>query len=263
MKAVLSVAIAQLLVGTTLYSRPQMVPLDLLIPKHVREALDARKREKKLRLGVETSPGFPPSSSVNLSYRDTSIKEQFGGTCTAFGLTAIMENLLDGRIDLSERHAWSRYKVFYADVALRALALNGVVEERYWPQRNTNPYIGYSKNSQYKVLSYSYISDDVPKALDSLYNGFPVYLSLSLPTDMYNCAGTIRPNSAIEEGGHAVALVGYRLDPKVQGGGYFLVKNSWGRACGNNGYQWLPFHICERNDGKAYCVMWSVRAAGI
>jgi hypothetical protein len=37
-------------------------------------------------------------------------------------------------------------------------------------------------------------------------------------------------------GGHAVLLVGYVDDATVNGGGYFIVKNSWGTGWGEGGY---------------------------
>jgi len=38
------------------------------------------------------------------------------------------------------------------------------------------------------------------------------------------------------EGGHAVLAVGYKDDVTVSGGGYFIVKNSWGSGWGMHGY---------------------------
>ena len=37
-------------------------------------------------------------------------------------------------------------------------------------------------------------------------------------------------------GGHAILIVGYTDDPSVDGGGYFIVKNSWGTSWGEGGY---------------------------
>jgi C1A family cysteine protease len=36
-------------------------------------------------------------------------------------------------------------------------------------------------------------------------------------------------------------VVGYQNDPAWNGGGYFIVKNSWSDAWGDSGYFYLPF----------------------
>ena len=38
------------------------------------------------------------------------------------------------------------------------------------------------------------------------------------------------------EGGHAILIVGYTDDTSVPGGGYFSVKNSWGKGWGEGGF---------------------------
>ncbi len=65
---------------------------------------------------------------------------------------------------------------------------------------------------------------------------------------------------------HVVAIVGYELNPNAAGGGYYIIKNSYGRPKNNSftsekritrdnrndyGYQYLEFAYC--NNGKAEC----------
>jgi C1A family cysteine protease len=42
-------------------------------------------------------------------------------------------------------------------------------------------------------------------------------------------------------GGHAVFICGYKDDASYEGGGYFIVKNSWGTAWGDKGYFYMPY----------------------
>jgi len=46
-------------------------------------------------------------------------------------------------------------------------------------------------------------------------------------------------------GGHAVFAAGYKMDAKAPGGGYFTVKNSWGKGWGDSGYFYLPFEFAN------------------
>jgi C1A family cysteine protease len=54
------------------------------------------------------------------------------------------------------------------------------------------------------------------------------------------------------EGGHAMCMVGYETDLNVPGGGYFLVRNSWGEGWGWAGYARLPFAYINRYGTLAY-----------
>ena len=42
-------------------------------------------------------------------------------------------------------------------------------------------------------------------------------------------------------GGHALFCCGYHDDPQYAGGGYLIVKNSWGTGFGDQGYVYLPY----------------------
>lgn len=59
-----------------------------------------------------------------------------------------------------------------------------------------------------------------------------------------------------EEGvydGHSVIIVGFKDDPTVAGGGYFIFKNSYGIGFGEEGYAKMPYRYASRyaNDGVA------------
>ncbi len=77
---------------------------------------------------------------------------------------------------------------------------------------------------------------------------------------MTNWAGTVRMPFTAEgtlspivrlETAHAICLAGYQDDATVPGGGYFIVRNSWGvewgKQCPDNpGYGWLPYDYVRR-----------------
>jgi C1A family cysteine protease len=48
-------------------------------------------------------------------------------------------------------------------------------------------------------------------------------------------------------GGHALFCCGYQDDPQYEGGGYLIVKNSWGTDFGDHGYIFLPYAYVNPN----------------
>ncbi|MGK5082137.1 C1 family peptidase [Bdellovibrionota bacterium FG-1] len=100
----------------------------------------------------------------------------------------------------------------------------------------------------------------VDEALAALNRGNPVYVGLRVPAGMGRHESVICSDSAWTKGGHAVAIVGYHLDPKIKSGGYFIIKNSWGPQAGDQGYQYMSFDICQKEvRPDMYCMFWEVQ----
>jgi C1A family cysteine protease len=51
-----------------------------------------------------------------------------------------------------------------------------------------------------------------------------------------------------------VILVGYGFDDKVAGGGYFILRNSWGPKFADKGYAWITFEYAKKYGIDAYAV---------
>ena len=64
--------------------------------------------------------------------------------------------------------------------------------------------------------------------------------------------------------GHCVALVGYRRDANLPGGGAFLFRNSWGEGWADHGYAWMPFALFDFciNDALSIRVRKPLKAGG-
>jgi C1A family cysteine protease len=142
---------------------------------------------------------------------------------------------------------------------MKAMVLFGVPPEHYWPYEvdryDDDPSaFCFSFAQNYQALQYYRLdpsgtsAEQVLAALKQhLAAGFPamfgfsVYSSMPAPGDG---SGAIplpgRGDSLI--GGHAVLAVGYDDSRRIGGEqGALLVRNSWGREWGEEGYGWLPY----------------------
>ena len=215
---------------------------------------------KRLMKSLSTAP-LTGKGEIDLRSQSTPVVSQWDGTCSAHGLTAAIETTLaDPFQKLSERHVWSGYRTYSCEAAIKewsgtddCITLNSA-----WPHGSRIPYPTYkmSHNCFTYLKATTYIEDDLQKMINALDQDHAVYLAISVTKSMLNCDTALDPNSSTTGGGHGLAIVGYKLDASVKGGGYFIIKNSWGTGCADNGYQYVPFYYCQRGD--MYCMMWTI-----
>lgn len=206
--------------------------------------------------GAQPSP-IPAVKGVDLRSNDCPVVNQFGGTCTAHGLAAAMENLNGCKINISERHLWFTYQQYNVYPAINAATKNKITSEEIWPHSSEKPKGALLQNKGTSTRRVTDLKGDIRRAIESLDAKKPVYAAVNTPIDMASCMPVIREQTkANQEMGHAFAIVGYKLDERLPSKGYFIVKNSWGNKCGDKGYQYLPFSYCSRAD--TYCLLFSV-----
>lgn len=195
--------------------------------------------------------------SVDLRHRDTPVKSQDNGKCTAYAGTAAIENTLQREkvipgLDLSDWHSWSFYKQYSAVAFIKALSKNMVGNEVDFPQygkakASLRPYV--------KISKQTYLEDNIPSVVNALARGNVVYLAMKTPKSMLNCDRVISLNSKASSGGHALLISGYYMEgSKVVA----ILKNSWGKDCGDNGFQYLPLDLCHKKG--FYCNFWEIEA---
>lgn len=190
---------------------------------------------------------------VSLQARDTTVKQQWDGTCTTFAVIAAMENKLDGRVPLSERSLWNTYGVYNTEEAIKSASIFFVMEEKFWPQFEPHLDPKYKNKGRYKLIQSRDLGNDYLAVLQAIDNGNPCVVGLSTPQDLYEFKPQVETTSKIiKRSGHAICVSGYKVE---NGRGYFLVKNSWGLECGNNGYQYVAFELF---DTKGYVFFWEV-----
>jgi hypothetical protein len=206
------------------------------------------KTKFKALIYQENLANNPILDSVDLRFRDTSVKSQIGSLCTAYSGVAIMENLINKNgiqkdLDLSELHAFSYYNVYQMDKFVTAITKNKICDDKYYSKTGSVP-SACTANKHAIINSAREISvTDIPQVLS---NGLPVYLGLAVPRGMANCQKVITDTS-ITSGGHALAVVGYYKDGKDT---LAIIKNSWGSDCADKGYQVLNL---EQYCKKTWC----------
>jgi C1A family cysteine protease len=202
---------------------------------------------------IQAAPiGLP--SSVNHIGSMPAVRDQGSrGTCVAFGATAMHEySSRTRRIDFSEQFIYEETKridgavndcgtwLVYAMQVLRTL---GQCPESTW---SYNPNLPCNSNgieppsaravaAQLKVSGHMLNPKDVNAIKSALVTDSNVAFCIPVYNSWYQSSETarsgritMRVGTEPVDGGHCMCLVGYQDDPKSPGGGYFLVRNSWG-----------------------------------
>ncbi|MCK5645034.1 MAG: C1 family peptidase, partial [Gammaproteobacteria bacterium] len=225
------------------------------------------------------SAGLP--SIIDHRPNQSPIKDQGGrGTCVAHASLALLEAYNHIPDDLSEQCAHYKYNEFLGrphnvnaglktTMAAPFLARNDgrVCLESDWPyipDQNIvdalvalgtyRPSQSCQNNEKYGYGSYKIITDRglVGESIKNtrylealLYKGYNVVVGTWVSWDDKDNNGVLDPvldpfGRPIGRGGHAMLIVGYNRP-----GQYFIVKNSWGRGWGHNGYAYLHYNLAR------------------
>jgi len=186
--------------------------------------------------------------TFTLSDWDTPVKSQGSRPwCTSFAQVGVMENMIRhgfGEIvDLSEIDHFSHYNRYDCYASIKASQSTKIVPETSWPYYGSK-IPNYRDTAVAKITSWRSLTKR-SQVFDALRAGHPVHIGLDL-NNSWNSPGK---NGRISLGGgtiggHAMAVVGYVADDKFEGGGYLLIKNSWGSKWGDLGYARMPYDYC-------------------
>lgn len=152
----------------------------------------------------------------------------------------------------------------YLRTTMGAMAMFGIVPEKYWP------YAEYKFNEEPSAFLYSYAQNfqallyyrlDVQgvtkdhlleKIKQHLRMGLPLIFGFTCYTSLDTADDGNIPfpdNNEEVEGGHAVMAVGFDdkkeivncNNPSIKTKGAIMIRNSWGTEWGDKGYGWLPY----------------------
>jgi hypothetical protein len=214
-------------------------------------------------------------------------------TCVAFSMVTMYQLLIDDLTALSEQFLFWGCKQLddmpsnptgtTPDAAIQALKQYGVCLERDWPYQPEPVLgnVGQDPPSQIATRRARARRIAAGGALEStgsravrmaLADGQPVLLGLPCYAFWINAgqarrAGRLRRELPGEHslGGHAVCAVGYRDDPIAPGGGYIIIRNSWGGDWGSEnldgaGYGHVPYDLVDTQNKCAYVLDRALRS---
>jgi Papain family cysteine protease len=244
--------------------------------------LDRKLNEVK---SFDTLPTFDFASSINHIQLLNSIRSQGPrGTCSAFAVTAANEFSLFRKTgqhyDLSEQHLFFESKVLENDTvcgtwirsAMQVISNKGQCREGVWSynpnlpcvQRYGKPSNADNDASFFKNTFFFINQNDISALRQTLSSGRIVPFSIPVYNSWYQSAETYRtgritmplPNEP-ESGGHSMSIVGYQDDTNVPGGGYFLIRNSWGTDWAKEsyygaGYGVIPYAYIQNYNWEAF-----------
>jgi C1A family cysteine protease len=234
------------------------------MPQHFygykKDRFDTRDYRYQIRLHPMARP-----PAVDLRPSTSSVRDQGNlGSCVGFaaatGMREFLENTAKQSLTvMSPLFLYYQCRVIEGTVGedvgaeprdvMKVLVGQGCAPEADWPyvisKFTKAPSAQAVKNAKtYTVASYHRLAN-LDEALDCLAGGsglvigFDVYASFE---DIGANGDMPMPQSGEQLlGGHAVFVVGYKLDPTCPGGGYLIVKNSWGAGWGDHGYFYMPF----------------------
>jgi len=228
----------------------------------------------------------PLPSKVDLHDRMPPILNQGQrGTCVSFACTAVREFLLGpdgGHRDLSEQYLYWDCKQHdlipgagtFISVGMDRLLADGQCPEQIWPYnpspvagnegQNPPPPNAAAEASPFRITETQKLpARSIQSLRQALADGSPI--AFAVPVYTYWFTEPVRRTGDIRlplpgdhrEGGHAMCMVGYEEDPQVPGGGYFLIRNSWGTSWASQssispGYARLPFAYMEQLASAAH-----------
>jgi PKD repeat protein len=196
------------------------------------------------------------------------------GSCWLFAAVGVLESIINIREgcaeldpDLSEQYVLSclpaagscsggsPYKAFLyiKDTSRAGNYCNGIIPESYFPYQADDEIPCSDKHADWKdslipILDFGYwvpdgASEDIEAIKTQVMQTGPVATYMYVTEDFkewiktnHNPDDYYPYNGSVSGVNHVVVIVGWKDDPSISNGGYWICKNSWGKYVGYNGF---------------------------
>jgi hypothetical protein len=216
------------------------------------------------------------------------------GACQVFAMVTVAEYLLarQGRgVQLSEQflmwaaneaNGLNRTDGFNPDLLIKGWKKQGIATEALMPYVPRNELIlppspaavaDAATRRKIGVTSVKHWTEpigftdwQIRAITEKVAAGTPVTVTLCWPFGLYDEQIVDRNYFLIDshingndKSGHGVVIAGYQIDPRSSGGGYLIVRNSWGGGFADKGYLNVSFTLARKYGIDAYIVDPTVR----
>ena len=243
----------------TVSPKDEATRLKSLIPPQDQTRGDVPLKLDDPAMSLADAPDADVREQSDLRSFDTPVRNQGSRPwCTAFATIGAVENLgkqfFATDLDLSEIHHFKSYAVYQTAPSLEAGKSRGFIDESLWPYYGSKS-TGADSKIRAKLSSSKKIQLTLSDVVASIRGGQPVVINLDVNNSFMRpkTGGVVIPGGG-SQGGHAIVLTGVVIDSRVDGGGYFVIKNSWGTSWGDKGYGYIPFSYCK----YSYCYAWAI-----
>ena len=214
-----------------------------------------------------TLSGSQQSNIVDLRNYCSTIEDQGQlGSCTGnaiAGAIELLENRENRTLDVSRLFIYYYERLIEGTVnydsgayirdGIKACYTYGAPTENLWPYNiskfRTKPTNAAIIDAAKRKVKLYQRAADFNAVIDAINSGYPVIVGFnvysSFDTKAVTNTGVMPyPNVNKEKllGGHAVLIVGYNKNNNT-----FIVRNSWGKYWGDNGYFYMPFQVIQNN----------------
>ena len=134
---------------------------------------------------------------------------------------------------------------------MKSINTNGICPESFWQYKpnllTVHPSVEADNEAKKnRAVLYERVNPVIGEFKTAIDQGYPVIFGFSVPKSFMNISndGIMKMPTLFDTiiGGHAVLACGY--DDKKEGygsRGFLLVRNSWGKGWGADGYFWMPY----------------------
>ena len=210
---------------------------------------------------------IPPNFDWREKNIMTPVKHQMNlGSCGVFAAVAVFESLIKKKtgktVDLSEQQVINGSQDFVPSGissvdAMKYIKQHGLVLEERLPYQDKKSEIMPDGPADYILTDYHYVQTDkltlagkIKTIKQAVLEYGPVATNMIFYQDLdrYKRGIYVYDGKSDEQGGHWVVIIGWKDDPDVMNGGYWICRNSWGPEWGENGYFKIAYGHCGIDD---------------